>query len=48
MSDMHTLQLSCQSCSGTKGFVGHESMCLEYKEDNGDLKHGDILPIEMT
>ena len=48
MSDVDTFQLSCQSCSETQGFGDNASTCLEYKEDGSALKHGDILPIEVT
>ena len=47
MSDTDILQLSCQSCSGRKASGGNASTYLEY-EDNGYLKHGNILSSDVT
>jgi hypothetical protein len=48
MSDMDTFNYRARAAQGRRALWGHESMCLEYKEDNGYLKHSDILSIEMT
>ena len=49
MSDMHTPSIIVPELLRDEGLCGAMSPCVcKYKEDNGDLKHGDILPIEMT